>query len=110
MKGTAAGIRITRQIMRNANVSHLRMHQAMQNPTVDNRASADPCSHREVERIREVLCRAPARLPKSRCINIGIKTDWHRKGVPHSSRKIVVLPTRLGCGGHIAECERGAVQ
>ena len=45
MEGTAAEVRISREVMRNANVPHLGMYQAVKNAAMDNRPSADACAN-----------------------------------------------------------------
>src|SRR5579864_2688354 len=58
----ATGVGITLPIMWNANMSHLRMYQPMQNPSVYDCATADASSHGEIQEIRNGLRSSPPRL------------------------------------------------
>ena len=106
----AAGVRVTYQIMRNPDVAHLRMHHAMKNAAVDDRAAADARADGEIKKVGQVLRRAPAGLAQRGRVHVGVKTNRHAQRIAHRARQIVILPAGLRRGGDIAERKRGAVQ
>src|SRR5450432_468977 len=96
--------------MRNPNVSHLRMHQAMENAAIDDGAAADASANSEIDEVSQVLGRSPAGLAERGRVHIGVKTNRHRESIPNCARQIVILPPSLRRGGDVAESKRGAVQ
>ena len=63
--------------MRNPDVAHLRMHQAVKNPAINDRAAADARADGEIKEVGQILRRPPACFAQRGSIDVGVKTNRH---------------------------------
>ena len=97
MERAAARKRISRPIVRHANVAHLRMQQAMHHASVHKRTTTDTRANRQIQKIIEVLRRTPAPFTEGSAIHIGINAHWQPKCAAERTRKTGILPAGFGC-------------
>jgi hypothetical protein len=103
MIGTAAGVGIGLQIVRNADVAHLRMEQSVDHFSIHQCSAADPGAHSEVENIRNTAPCAPTRFAGSSGVDVGVEADRYVEFALQGSGQIEILPVGLGCGRDKAE-------
>ena len=72
-----SGERIGIAIVRHADVAHLRVHQPVERPTIDECAAADARPHGEVDERVETPRGSPAMLADGRRVHVGV--DRHRR-------------------------------
>ena len=92
--------------MRQGNVAHFGVDEAVQEMAVHHRPAADACANCQVNKRIQPLRRAPLPFAQRRPVYICVKTNWHAQRRFHRSGKIGVGPTRLGRGGDVAKRRR----
>ena len=62
MEGASAGKRVILKIVRHPYMTHLRVHEPMDEPAVYDQASSNACPDRQINKIIDTLCRSPTRF------------------------------------------------
>ena len=101
--GTIAWKWIAHAIMGDANVAHLGMQPAMQQTAIDQRASAQACSNRDIEEAAQTARGAPTGLGQRGGVHIGIENNRRPERPANCPGKIEVLPGRFWRGGDVTE-------
>ena len=103
VKRAPARIGIGLQIVRNPDVPHLGVQQAMNDFAIDQRAAADAGSHGEVEDVSDAATGSPAGFAGRRGVHVGVEADRNVERLLQGSGKVEVLPLLLGGGSDVAE-------
>jgi len=105
VKGTAAGERIARAVVRDQDVPDLGVHEPVQQPPARHHATADPGADRDVTERVESHRGAPTLLAERRRVDVGVERDGHVERTLERGDDIGVRPARLGRGGDAAQAE-----
>jgi len=108
--GAIAGERIARAIVRDADVSHLRMETPMNQPAVHHGAPADSGADSDIDKVGESAPRAPAMFCECGRIDVGIKRHWHAQRPADSPGNIKIPPAWFWRGRNVAERGRFPVR
>jgi hypothetical protein len=75
--GAVTGERILGEIVRQADMPHLRMHQAMDQFAVNDRTASNAGTNCEINEIPNIVRSAPTRFSKRCRIHVGIESNWY---------------------------------
>ena len=84
-------------------VAHLGVQPAMQQTAIDQRASAQACSNRDIEEAAQTARGAPTGLGQRGGVHIGIENNRRPERPVNCPGKIEVLPGRFWRGGDVTE-------
>ena len=76
MKRTIAEEGILLKIVRQSDMSHFGMHQAMDERPIHDKASSNSSAYCDIDEVLYVSCRTPTPFGQRRCIHVRIKCDW----------------------------------
>ena len=90
-----------RREVRNADVTHLGMEEAVQHAPIGDCAAADSRAHGEIKEIRQPLCGSPASFAEGGSVHVRIEPDGYAEGLADGAGEIAVAPAGLGCGSDV---------
>ncbi len=105
-----AGERIVREVMRDADVSHLGMETPAKQPAIHHGASADPGADSDIDEVGDSARRTPAVFRQGGCIDVGIERDRYAQRTADRSGKIEIPPAWFWRGRNVAERRRFPVR
>ena len=71
------GERILGEIVRQADMPHLRVHQAVDQLAVNDRTASNASTNCEINEIPNILRSAPTRFSKRCRVHVGIEGNWY---------------------------------
>src|SRR5260370_11727314 len=74
---TFAGKRILDDIVRQTNMPHLRVHQAMDQSAINDRSSSDASTDGQIDKVLNVLRSAPTPFSNRCRVYISIESNWY---------------------------------
>src|SRR5581483_2415933 len=110
MKWTATRIAVLLPIMRDSNMPHFGVNQAVQELPIHDDAATDSGPNGEVEEVRNRLRSSPTCFAQGGCVHVRVEADRYIKCRANPSDEIKVLPANLGSRSDVAKGWRGRTQ
>lgn len=110
VEGADASEGIRGDVVRNADVAHFGVDEAVEEFTVDDGTTSDAGADGEVDAVGETAGGSPASLGESGGVNVGVETDGDIEGPGESSGEVSELPASFGGGGDMAPGGRCGVE
>src|SRR5579862_7088575 len=106
MKRTVPRVRILREIVRNADMPHLRMQHSVNHLAIHDGAPADTSPHRQINEVGNPPPCTPTRLSRGGSVDVGIEAHGNIESARYLACQIELLPARLRGGCDETESRR----